>query len=224
MSVALRIASTALHRARGALTSPRNPINAYMMRHPAQTSVAFTAVKTIFADLFTQMVVDGYSLDKIDWTRNAVFGTFGFCYMGCFQYWLFNILFFRLFPGVTVKSTIQKVCADQFIKGPFFYFPVFYLVRSAINERGVDQSIMSSVRNTYKHNIRSDLKAYWSVWLPAHCITFGVLPKHLRLPWIASLSFFWCCYLSTTHGSYNHDKEMEGVLPTTATAIVTANQ
>ena len=199
-----------ISKLKGKLVSRNNVINAFMMRYPKQTSVAFTAIKTIIADLFTQTVIEGTSINNIDWTRNAVFGTFGFLYMGCFQYWLFNILFFKWFPGVTIKQTAKKVFADQFIKGPFCYWPSFYFVRTLINEKlDINEKTLISVKTTYKANIVHDLKAYWSIWIPAQCITFGIMPIHLRLPFIATLSFFWCCILSSMHGSYDHEQEVE---------------
>merc|ERR1712048_921309 len=63
---------------------------------------------------------------------------------------------------------------------------------------------------TYKSNVKNDLKCYWSLWCPAQFVTFYVMPKHLRLPFIATLSFFWCCFLSNMHGKYpEHEHEQQ---------------
>ena len=67
--------------------------------------------------------------------------------------------------------------------------------------------MIESVVDTYKNNIVSDMKALWSVWIPAQCITFGIMPLHLRLPFIASVSFFWCCVLSFMHGEYQQNTQ-----------------
>merc|ERR1712110_561246 len=83
---ALRIVS----RMRTALVSESNIINKTMMKYPKTSSIMFTGLKTVAADLFTQKIIEG--CDQINWRRNAVFGTFGFLYMGCFQYHLFNIV------------------------------------------------------------------------------------------------------------------------------------
>ena len=40
------------------------------------------------------------------------------------------------------------------------------------------------------------------VWIPAHCVTYGVVPPHLRMPWIAMLSFGYVSLLSATRGDY----------------------
>ena len=198
----------AVHRLRTLLLSPNSRINRFMMRYPKQTSVAFTGIKTVAADLVVQTCVDGNSIFKgtMDWNRTAVFGTFGLFYMGAFQYWLFNIAFFKLFPGVTLKQSLKKVCADQFVKGPFCYWPSFYFIRTLINEKKIDNTTANTVFETYKNNVKSDLMHYWSIWVPAQCVTFYVMPLHLRLPFIATLSFFWCCFLSYMHGKYPDQK------------------
>jgi protein Mpv17 len=40
------------------------------------------------------------------------------------------------------------------------------------------------------------LKKYWGLWGPIQCATFGVVPEHWRIPFIASISFFWVIILS----------------------------
>ena len=191
------------------LSSKNNRVNRFMMRYPRQTSVGLTCIKTVCADLMVQMYVDDRSIDSIDWNRNAVFGTFGFLYQGCFQYWFFNTALFRLFPGTSIRSTIKKVFVDQFVKGPIAYWPVFYFIQTIINERKLNQKTMDIIWTHYKRNVWKDLKAFWSVWVPAQCITFGIMPLHLRLPFIATLSFFWCCFLSFMRGEYEHEEQNE---------------
>lgn len=197
-----------LSRIRGKLTSGNSPINAWMMKHPKTTSVMITGFKTIAADLVTQTLIEGTSFKDVDWTRTAVFGSFGFFYMGMFQYWLYNVKFFQWWPGISLKATAWKTAADQLVHTPFIYFPVFYFVRTSINERAVTKETLLSVRQTYKNNVFDDLKRYWTIWTPGIAITFGIMPLHLRLPFIAALSFFWVCILSYYHGQYDHS-EME---------------
>ena len=35
---------------------------------------------------------------------------------------------------------------------------------------------------------------------PGHAVTYGVMPLHMRMPWIASLSFGYLSVLSFTRG------------------------
>ena len=194
---------------RNVLLSPTSRINRFMMQYPKQTSVGATCLKTLGADLLVQIMIDKNSINNIDWTRAAVFGTFGFFYLGIFQYWLYNTKYFKWFPGVSFKSTIQKVALDQFIKHPVLYWPTFYFLQTSLNERKMDIQTIKSAGNIYKTNIVSDMKAMWTVWIPTQCITFGLMPLHLRLPFIASVSFFWCCLLSFMHGKYDKDLQID---------------
>ena len=50
----------------------------------------------------------------------------------------------------------------------------------------------------YLADARGDLLLnYWAVWTPAQCLTFSVVPEHLRIPFVAFVSFFWLIILST---------------------------
>ena len=40
-------------------------------------------------------------------------------------------------------------------------------------------------------------------WVPSTFLNFAFMPMHLRMPWVASLSFSYMCILSYTRG----DKE-----------------
>eukprot|EP01084_Bolivina_argentea_P300242 517665_1 len=191
-----------LQRIRKTLVSPNNRLNALLMRYPKCTSIGLTVVKTMAADLIVQTTVDGKSLNNIDFVRASVFGTFGFVYLGCFQYWVYNILFFRWFPSVSIRATINKVSVDQLIKHPFLYWPTFYFVQTSLNERKVNRETMQLVIHKYKNNIWTDMKALWSFAVPLQIINFSIMPLHLRLPFISISSFFWCCFLSVFRGNY----------------------
>jgi hypothetical protein len=46
-------------------------------------------------------VVEGR--EEMDWTRHAVFCTFGFAYLGGFQYWLYNVKFAQWCGPITAR-------------------------------------------------------------------------------------------------------------------------
>ena len=50
--------------------------------------------------------------EEIDWKRHAVFCTFGFCYLGAFQYWLYNVKFTQVcIPHLHLQFTaVQQTC------------------------------------------------------------------------------------------------------------------
>ena len=45
------------------------------------------------------------------------------------------------------------------------------------------------------------LLKYWSLWIPIKCITFTMIPQHLRIAFIAIISFFWMMILSSSSSS-----------------------
>ena len=86
---------------------------------PFKTAVLTSLVKTSAADLFAQKVVE--HRDSVDWQRNAVYSTFGFAYLGCFQYYLYNVKFAKWCQGIVhnfgkVGMPLVKVGIDQFLQ------------------------------------------------------------------------------------------------------------
>ena len=43
----------------------------------------------------------------------------------------------------------------------------------------------------YKSEIWDSCKALWAVWIPAQLVNFGIVPRHLRIPYVAAVSFGW---------------------------------
>ena len=37
-----------------------------------------------------------------------------------------NKVYFKLFPGYSIKQTLKKLFCDEFLDSPFHYFPMFY--------------------------------------------------------------------------------------------------
>lgn len=50
---------------------------------------------------------------------------------------------------------------------------------------------------------RNLVRKYYSIWLSAQCCTFGLVPEHLRIPFIAMISFFLLIVLSQVSSSDN---------------------
>mmetsp|Transcript_7269 Transcript_7269/g.15867 ORF Transcript_7269/g.15867 Transcript_7269/m.15867 type:complete len:238 (+) Transcript_7269:230-943(+) len=166
---------------------------------PGSVGIITTVAKTSAADAFAQTIVEGK--DTIDWNRNAMFSIFGFAYLGCWQY----VLYAKLFPKITptITATVGKVATapalvflDQCIHHPLMYFPAFYLLRGAMEGRDPRYSLEKC-----KNEMWENLKALWAVWVPAQLVNFSVVPLHLRVPFVAGISFLWCVILSVLRGA-----------------------
>ena len=85
-----------------------------------------------------------------------------------------------------------KVLFDQLVLTPFLCLPIAYLVKAAVFERPLRSGIEHYIADAKKDL----LWKYWAVWTPTQCLTFSIVPIHLRIPFIAVVSFFWLIVLS----------------------------
>jgi hypothetical protein len=156
------------------------------------------------ADLFAQKVIE--KKEHIDFKRHALFCCFGFGYLGCFQYWLYNVKFVQWCTPISnaighVGTAPFKVFLDQAIHHPFLYFPVFYSMKA-----GVEGKPLSYAWEKYHDEIWESLKALWSVWVPSQLVNFAFVPRHFRVPWVAMTSFVWTIILSLMQGRFDNER------------------
>eukprot|EP01023_Acetabularia_acetabulum_P009722 TRINITY_DN1439_c0_g2_i2.p1 TRINITY_DN1439_c0_g2~~TRINITY_DN1439_c0_g2_i2.p1 ORF type:complete len:220 (-),score=22.25 TRINITY_DN1439_c0_g2_i2:249-908(-) len=188
-------------------TSVANWYVACAKKNPFTTGMITTGLKTSAADIFAQKVIE--KKETIDWRRNGVFSLFGFLYLGGFQYYLYNHLFTQICGPLRstfghIGTSPIKTFLDQAIHHPFVYFPVFYLLKGALDQRPINQTIQN-----YKNELWENCKALWSVWVPAQLLNFAVVPFYLRIPYVALVSFLWTIILSCMRGSNKQEIEME---------------
>lgn len=188
-------------------------MNHTIKRHSFNFSLFISLAKTSLADFFAQSIVERKAWGEIDWRRNAAFSLFGLGYLGGFQYFLYNKLFPRVFrPWMNsrakvdrVRSTIGQLVIDEFFFVPTLYFPVFYLVKDAVNG-------IYDPRATFDRYRQDALQLWimcWAVWFPAHTLTFSKIPSHLRIPWTAAVSFAWTVVWSLSMGRMDKSRELE---------------
>ncbi|PRW44428.1 peroxisomal membrane family [Chlorella sorokiniana] len=169
--------------------------------HPLTVGVITSGLKTSAADVFAQKVIE--KREDFDWTRHAAFCAFGFAYLGGFQYWLYNVKFpswcgtlTRMF-GHRATAPI-KTFIDQALHHPFIYFPAFFAIKASVSGQP-----MSSAVDKYRSEIWDSLKALWMVWVPAQFVNFAFVPRHLRIPYVAAVSFGWTVILSVMQGKFD---------------------
>mmetsp|Transcript_1284 Transcript_1284/g.3621 ORF Transcript_1284/g.3621 Transcript_1284/m.3621 type:complete len:198 (+) Transcript_1284:87-680(+) len=185
-------------------------------RHPFATSLVTATAKTVAADVVTQRYLEGRS--ELDQRRLALFTSFGFWYLGGFQYWLYVVRFKRWFPAAAafgehatlaarlkdtqgLRDLAKQVAVGNFIHIPFLFFPCFYLTQEAV-QKGGNASAMRALQR-YRTNCVDDLWSAWKIWIPGHAIFFSV-PFWLRLPTNHAMSFAFVCVLSLMRGQ-SHD-------------------
>jgi hypothetical protein len=177
--------------------------------HPLLTGIVTSGVKTSAADVFAQKVIEGKK--EMDWTRHAVFCTFGFAYLGAFQYYLYNVKFTKWCAPITARFGHKavapvKVFIDQGLHHPFIYFPVFFSMKAVVSGQPLSTAV-----HKYKTEIWDSLKALWGVWIPAQLVNFAFVPRHMRIPTVAAVSFGWTVILSVMQGKFDTAKQVEAV-------------
>mmetsp|Transcript_45863 Transcript_45863/g.55174 ORF Transcript_45863/g.55174 Transcript_45863/m.55174 type:complete len:121 (+) Transcript_45863:570-932(+) len=108
---------------------------------------------------------------------------------------IFNEIFPILFGRETsILTVVEKVSCDMLFISPLICLPVAYLTKAAIFQYPFKEGIsryFSDLKN------KGLLQRYWSVWIPVQSCTFSIVPEHLRIPFIAVVSFFWLIILSS---------------------------
>lgn len=91
-----------------------------------------------------------------------------------------------------------KVFLDQAIHHPLLYFPFFYGLKAFVEGKP-----LASAAAKYKAEAWESCTALWKVWVPAQLVNFAFVPRHLRIPYVAAVSFGWTVILSTMQGQFD---------------------
>ena len=91
-----------------------------------------------------------------------------------------------------------KVLLDQGLHHPLVYFPVFYSMKAFVEGKPA-----STAWDKYRTEIRDSCVALWKIWVPAQAINFAFVPRHMRIPFVAAVSFGWTVVLSVMQGKFD---------------------
>lgn len=169
-------------------------------RHPFMSAVLITTANAFAADLLTQVVFGAGGISSWNRKRSILFGVFGFLYQGCAQYAIVNWGWERLFPGTKPRNVVAKICGMNLLSDPLLFMPIFYIFKEFMVQGSLTWAVIKAALLAYQANALIDWRNSWMVWFPGHAVTYGVMPAHKRIPWMAFLSFFYMCILSVTRG------------------------
>ena len=168
------------------------------LRHPYRAAFFTALVKGSIADGVAQLQVE--QRGSLDIRRNVLFSTWSAAYCGSAQHFIFNRLFSRAFgEGTGVAVALTKASADSFIATPLLGIPIYYACKPLI-EQGEFRPI-----DGLKEYAEIFCDFYFKpamVWIPAHLLTFSVIPQQLRILWTASVSLGWLSFVSYTANSH----------------------
>lgn len=169
-------------------------INAFYKSSPYQAAFLTCGFKAMCSDAIAQKTESARKQPRFSFRRNIAFIIYGGLYNGFFENFLFNNCFPVVFgEGTDLVTVASKVVVDQLILTPFLCLPAAYIVRALVFRSSVRDAL-----SRYLSDAKKDLLwKYWLIWTPTQCLTFSVVPVHLRIAFIASVSFFWFILLST---------------------------
>ncbi|CAB9516870.1 Mpv17 / PMP22 family [Seminavis robusta] len=142
---------------------------------------------------------------ETDYRRNVAFLLYGSLYQGISQEYIYNTLYPSWFgPGNEVTVVLTKVAFDLLVQTPLLTLPMAYLIKGTIFAQSPQESISKYIDDIAHQSL---LQKYWLLWGPVGCFTFGVVPEHYRVTFIACVSFFWLIILSNISSASNQQQQ-----------------
>uniref|UniRef100_A0A7S2Y6W9 Uncharacterized protein n=1 Tax=Entomoneis paludosa TaxID=265537 RepID=A0A7S2Y6W9_9STRA len=204
-------------------------INSFFQTQPYLAAFLTCSVKASAADLLAQTQEDNATLNEapmamtqqyqddddaplpVDVSRNLGFLLYGGLYSGITQNYLYSVIY-PLVIGTddSLVTLCQQVAVDNLVSAPLLCLPVAYIFKSAFtSSKGLswDATIQQGLEK-YVKDVRYQglLLKYWTLWVPVQFLTFGVIPPHFRVTFVAAISFFWICILSTIAASETQEQ------------------
>ena len=182
-------------------------INAFYLSYPFISAVTTCSVKGFLADFIAQKrnSADGDNNETkptkvpFSYRRNAAYILYGGGILGVFCGIMYNAVYPFLFGGLDgIVQLIAIVTFDNFVTAPLLWLPPVYFVRAILYGDPLKSGFRKYIDDI---KFRGLLTKYWSVWLPAQIVNFSFVPAHLRIAFMAGVSFFWLIILSCVSNS-----------------------
>ena len=195
-------------------------VSDFYQMYPIQSAVLTCGFKASIADGIAQLkAMKDKTLVDLEFQRNLAYILYGGIFVGIMCHLEYNELFPILF-GTEQPHVSEKVIFDDFVSAPLMWLPPAYFIKAWIYEYSMQEGL-----EKYLHDIRHNglLNKYWSVWVPAQTISFSVIPDHMRVAFMACVSFFWFIMFSTvaSKSDDNGNEVQESALPAASTTAVT---
>lgn len=183
-------------------------INAFYLSYPFISAVTTCSVKGFLADFIAQKrnSADGDNNETkpstkvpFSFRRNAAYILYGGGILGVFCDIMYNAVYPFLFGGLDgIVQLIAIVTFDNFVTAPLLWLPPVYFVRAILYGDPLKSGFRKYIDDI---KLRGLLTKYWAIWWPAQIVNFSVVPAHLRIAFMAAVSFFWLIILSCVSNS-----------------------
>jgi protein Mpv17 len=173
-------------------------LDAFYQTEPYTAAFLTCSIKASAADLVAQQhpVETDKEEQDFDGKRNIGLMLYGGLYQGMCEQFIYSEMYPSLFGDSTSIFTIlQQVFLDMAVLAPFVCLPLSYATKGLVKDGSVG---LAEGLERYLNHVQEKglLLRFWSIWVPVQCVTFSIIPMHLRIPFIAFISFFWMMLLS----------------------------
>jgi protein Mpv17 len=180
-------------------------VESFFITNPYLAAFLTCSAKASAADFIAQTKA---SASNVDLSRNAAFLVYGGLYQGMAQQFMYSTVFPGMFGhDLDLYGLISQVAFDMTVVGPFLCLPLAYAVKGMfIGNDNVETGLQK-----YVHDVSSQglLFKYWALWTPVNFLTFGIIPLHFRVAFVAFISFFWIFILSSTAAAESPNESHE---------------
>ncbi|KAL7531678.1 hypothetical protein ACHAWF_003869 [Thalassiosira exigua] len=195
--------AAAVAHARPSAPSPRHmslsDVSDFYAQFPLQSAVLTCGVKASVADGIAQLRKAGW--DDLEFRRNLAYVLYGGVVVGALCHFEYDLVFPLLFGD---EHNLWTSFRDD---GPLVWLPPAYLVKAMVYGYELEEGLRRYAIDVKENGL---LQKYWAIWLPAQSISFTVVPDHLRVAFMASVSFFWFILFSTVSESPSSSADGNG--------------
>ena len=185
-------------------------VSEFYATYPLQSAVLTCGFKASVADGIAQVRSSNpLSQFNIEMRRNLAYVLYGGIFIGLMCHLEYDHLFPFLFgTEQSLKIIAEKVIFDDFISAPLMWLPPAYFIKAVIYDYPLKEGLEKYITDIKDNEL---LMRYWSIWVPAQTISFSVIPDHLRVAFMASVSFFWFILFSTVSSKNDDTTETDSV-------------
>ena len=169
---------------------------------PIATKAVTSATVYTIGDILSQQSEDGDgSIDLGRMLRSTLAGLIGHGPLSHLWYNHLESLFSMWHINTEWWSFLPKVALDQTIWGPIWNNT--YILLLGLMKRESIQRIVQDVKESTLPLITTGLK----LWVPAHFITYGLIPVENRLLWVDLVEILWVSILASQAASVGKSNE-----------------
>ena len=174
-------------------------VSDFYAQFPLQAAVLTCGVKASAADGIAQARAPRAGAwdwgEDLEFRRNLAYVLYGGIFVGALCHYEYDVVFPLLFGDEGGMWTAAKeVLLDCFVSAPLVWLPPAYLIKAVVYDYPLTEGLQKYRDDVLENGL---LQKYWTIWVPAQSVSFTVVPDHLRVAFMAAVSFFWFILFST---------------------------